>query len=177
MQTASFLIIGIFLIAFQTTVFQFLPSWLGSPDLVFILIAFLAYRFSALKGLLLTFLLGWMMDVISGIYLGTYLVEYLLFFVILNTLTLNSPLKESAYQVPMVGVFYYLVQFMLYFILSILVNDSMVVWSWSRMLRETIILTVATIPCFLLFNAFNEYLLKRKAIRRSSRKKAGNRYR
>lgn len=177
MQIVSFLIIGIFLITFQTTVLQFLPTWLGAPDLVFILIAFLAYRFEVLKGLLLTFLLGWMMDVISGIYLGTYLIEYLLFFIALNTLTLNSPLKESAYQVPLVGVFYYLVQFLLYFVLSIMVNDSMVVWSWSRVLRETIILTVATIPCFLLFNSFNEFLLTRKAMKRSTRKKAGNRYR
>lgn len=176
-QTGSFLIVGIFLITFQTTVLQFLPSWLGSPDLVFILIAFLAYRFEVLPGLLLSFIFGWMMDVISGIYLGTYLIEYLLFFVTLNTLTVNSPLKESAYQVPLVGVFYYLVQFLLYFILSIIANDSMAVWSWSRVLRETIILTVATIPCFLLFNSFNEFILKRKAIKRSSRKKAGNRYR
>jgi rod shape-determining protein MreD len=176
-QIVSFLIIGIILITFQTTVLQFLPTWLGAPDLVFILIAFLAYRFEVLKGLLLSFLLGWMMDVISGIYLGTYLIEYLLFFIALNTLTLNSPLKESAYQVPLVGVFYYLVQFLLYFTLSIMVNDSMVVWSWSRVLRETIILTVATIPCFLLFNSFNEFLLKRKAMKRSTRQKAGNRYR
>ncbi len=177
MQIVSFLLIGIFLITFQTTVLQFLPSWFGSPDLVFILIAFLAYRFEVLRGLLLSFLLGWMMDVMSGIYPGMYLVEYLLFFIALNTLTLNSPLKESAYQVPLVGVFYFLAQFLLYFILSIMVNDSMVVWSWSRVLRETIILTVATIPCFLLFNTFNEFLLKRKAMKRSSRKKAGNRYR
>ena len=177
MQIVSFLIIGIFLITFQTTVLQFLPSSLGSPELVFIRIAFLAYRFEVLKGLLISFLLGWMMDVMSGIYLGMYLIEYLLFFITLNTLTLNSPLKESAYQVPLVGVFYYLVQFLLYFVLSIMVNDSMVVWSWSRVLRETIILTVATIPCFLLFNTFNEFLLKRKAMKRSSRKKTGNRYR
>lgn len=177
MQAGSFLIIGIFLITFQTTVLQFLPSWLGSPDLVFILIAFLAYRFDVLKGIILSFILGWMMDVSSGIYPGMYLLEYLLFFIALNTLTLNSPLKESAYQVPLVGVFYYLVQFMLYFVLSIMVNDSMMEWSWSRVLRETIILTVATIPCFLLFNSFNEFIQKRKVVKRSSRKKTGNQYR
>ena len=177
MQTASFLVIGIFLITFQTTVLQFLPTWLGSPDLVFILIAFLAYRFEVMQGLFLAFLLGWMMDVISGIYPGTYLIEYLVFFIALNTLTLNSPLKESAYQVPLVGVFYYLVQFLLYFILSIMVNDSMVLWSWSRVLRETIILTVATIPCFLLFNSFYEFIIRRKAVKRTSRTKTGNRYR
>ena len=177
MQTISFLVVGIFLITFQTTVLQFLPTWLGSPDLIFILIAFLAYRFEVLQGFFLAFVLGWMMDVISGIYPGTYLIEYLLFFVVLNTLTLNSPLKETAYQVPLVGVFYYLIQFMLYFILSIMVNDSMVLWSWSRVLRETIILTVATIPCFLLFNSFYEFIASRKVAKRASRKNAGNRYR
>ena len=66
---------------------------------------------------------------------------------------------------------------MLYFILSIMVNDSMVLWSWSRVLRETIILTVATIPCFLLFNSFYEFIASRKVAKRASRKNAGNRYR
>ena len=177
MYLLSFLIIGMVLVAFQTTVLQIMPLWFGSPDLVFILVAFLAYRFDILRGLFLSFAFGWMMDVVSGIYPGTYLLEYLLFFVTLHVLTSNSPIKESAYQVPLVGASYFLVQFILYFILSMLVTDGLPAWSWSRLLRETIILTMATIPCFLLFNSFNEFMLKRRAVRRTSRKKTGNQYR
>jgi len=154
-----------------------LPAGLGSPDFVFILIAFVAYRFDLLRGMFLSFVFGWMMDVVSGIYLGTYLLEYLLFFTVLNALTGNSPLKESAYQVPLVGLFYFIVQILLYFTLTMMISDELPPWSWSRIVRETIILTVATIPCFLLFNSFNEYLVKRKAFRRSSRRGNGNQYR
>lgn len=177
MRIVSFLIVGIILIGFQISIFQTMPSWLGSPDLVFILVAFLAYRFDMLRGLFLSFALGWMMDVVSGIYLGTYLVEYLSFFVVLNMLTANSPVKESAYQVPLVGAGYFLCQLILYLILSVMITDEMQPWSWSRVVKETIILTVATIPCFLLFNNLNEYLLKRGNARRSLKRKTGNQYR
>ena len=177
MHIFSFLIIGMLLIGFQTTILQIMPLWLGSPDLVFILVAFLAYRFDILKGLFLSFAFGWIMDVVSGIYPGMYLVEDLLFYTGLHLLTVNSPIKESAYQVPLVGASYFLVQFVLYFLLSVMVTDGLPDWSWSRLLRETIILTMATIPCFLLFNRFNEYLLKRRTIRRNPRKKTGNQYR
>lgn len=177
MRTLAFAIVGMLLIGVQTTLFQAIPAWLGSPDLVFILVAFLAYRFEIFSGLFLAVLLGWMMDVVSGIYLGTYLVEYMIFFVALKLLALNSPIKESAYQVPLVGAFYFLVQFMLYLVLSILVVEALPPWSWNRVLRETIVLSVAAIPCFLLFNSLNESLVRRRAARRTVRKKSGNQYR
>ena len=173
----SFIIIGTLLVAFQTTVLRAIPTWLGTPDLVFILVSFLAYRFALLKGLCVVFILGWMMDVVSGIYLGTYLLEYLLYFTILHTLTVNSPIKESAYQIPLVGLSYFVIQFALYFVLSLMVEEGLPLWSWTRVLRETILLTVATIPCFLVFNSFNEFILKRGSVRRSRRKRAGNTFR
>jgi len=177
MITAIFLIIGMLMVSFQTTILQFFPSWLGSPDLVFVLVAFIAYRFDWLRGGFLAITLGWMMDVTSGIYLGAYLLEYLLVFVGLRTITANSPLRESAYQVPMVGLSYFIAQFLLYCVLSMTVGDSLAPWSWSEILRKTIILTVATIPCFLLFNSLFEYLQKRKAAARVAHRKGSNRFR
>lgn len=177
MQMISFIIIAVALVAFQTTVLRAVSSWLGAPDLVFILVSFVAYRFALLKGLGLVFILGWMMDVVSGIYLGTYLLQYLLYFMLLHTLATNSSIKASAYQVPLVGVSYFVIQFVLYFVLSLMVEDGLPLWSWSRVLRETILLTVATIPCFLLLNSCNEFILKRGSVRRSRRKPAGNTFR
>lgn len=177
MQTGAFLAVGIFLIVFQTTLLQSLPTWLGTPDLMFILVVFIAYRFDSMRGFFLAFLFGWMMDVVSTMYLGVFVLEYLLAFVVINTLTKNSPIKESAYQVPLVGLSYFVAQFLLYASLAMMVEETLAPWSWSRMLREAIIVTVATIPCFILFNSLFEFLLKRKTASRVARRKAGNRFR
>lgn len=177
MKVGAFLLVGVFLIVMQTTILQILPAWFGFPDFVFILIAFAAFRFNWLHGCLLAFTLGWMMDVVTGIYLGMFVVKYLIVFFSLNLLTQNSPVKEAAYQVPLVGISYFLVQFGFYAALTMASADLVSAWSWHRAARETIILMIATVPCFLLFNSLYEYLLKRRVMPRVVRKKGGNRFR
>ena len=177
MKVGAFLLVGVFLIVMQTTILQILPAWFGFPDFVFILIAFAAFRFNWLHGCLLAFTLGWMMDVVTSIYLGMFVVKYLIVFFTLNLLTQNSPVKEAAYQVPLVGISYFLVQFGFYAALTMASADLVSAWSWHRAARETIILMIATVPCFLLFNSLYEYLLKRRVMPRVVRKKGGNRFR
>lgn len=177
MKVTFFLLIGMFLIVVQTTVLQILPAWFGFPDFVFILVAFVAFRFDWLRGCLLSFMLGWMMDVVSGIYLGMFVIKYLMLFFILHLYTQNSPVKESAYQVPLVGVSYFLIQLGFYAALTLAAADLVSPWSWNRMAMETIILVIATIPCFLLFNSLYEYMLKRRTVTRVVRKRGGNRFR
>lgn len=177
MKTLAFLLIGIFLIVMQTTVLQILPDWFGFPDLIFILIAFVAFRFDWLRGCMLAFVLGWMMDVVSGIYLGVFAVKYVLVFFMLFLLTQNSPVKESTYQVPLVGVSYFVVQICFWVMLSMTSADLVSPWSWNRAGRETIILMIATVPCFLLFNSLYEYMLQRRVVTRVTRRRTGNRFR
>ena len=177
MRIVAFLLVGILLIVLQTTILQILPSWFGFPDLAFILIAFAAFRFDWLGGSLLAFMLGWMMDVATGIYLGMFVVKYLIVFFSLHLLTQNSPIKESAYQVPLVGGGYFLVQFGFYVVLTMGAADLVSPWSWNRAAQETIILMIATVPCFLLFNSLYEYLLNRRVVPRVTRRKEGNRFR
>lgn len=177
MRIAAFVLVGIFLVIIQTTILQILPSWFGFPDLIFILVAFAAFRFDWLRGSIITFSLGWMMDVVSGIYLGMYVVKYLVVFFILNLLTQNSPVKESAYQVPMVGVSYFLIQIGTYAALTLAAAELVSPWSWNRVAMETIILMIATVPCFLLFNSLYEYLLTRRVAPRVVKKRGGNRFR
>jgi rod shape-determining protein MreD len=177
MRIFTFLLVGMFLIVLQTTILQILPSWFGFPDLAFILIAFAAFRFDWLGGSLLAFMLGWMMDVVTGIYLGMFVVKYLIAFFSLHLLTQNSPVKEAAYQVPLVGGSYFLIQFGFYVALSMATADLVSPWSWNRAARETIILMIATVPCFLLFNSLYEYLLNRRVVPRVTRKRGGNRFR
>ncbi len=177
MKILAFLLIGMFLIVMQTTVLQILPDWFGYPDLIFILIAFAAFRFDWLRGCMLAFVLGWMMDVVSGIYLGVFAVKYVVVFFMLFLITQNSPVKEAAYQVPLVGVSYFISQLGFYVMLSITSADLVSPWSWNRVGRETIILMIATIPCFLLFNSLYEYLQQRRVMPRVARRKTGNRFR
>ncbi len=177
MLTSSFFVLGIFLIVIQTTLSQFLPTWLGRPDFVYILVAFFAYRFDWLRGLVLVYVLGWMLDVVSGLYLGTYILEYLLVFFSLKIVTENSPVKESAYQVPLVGISYFVVQMMFYFFYSIALPGTLPDWSWNRIVQETIILLVATVPCFFLYNSLFAFFQKRRLSQRLLRRRSGNQFR
>jgi rod shape-determining protein MreD len=177
MLTTFFFFLGIILIVVQTTVFQLFPMWLGRPDLVYILVAFTAYRFDWLRGFILVYTLGWMMDVVSGMYLGTYAFQSLLVFFGLKLFTENSPVKETAYQIPLVGLSYFFVQLGFFFFYSVVLPGTLPNWSWNRVMRETIILVVATIPCFLLFNSLFEYFQRRRLSRKLLRRKSGNQFR
>lgn len=172
-----FFFLGIAAAVVQTTLFQYFPTWLGRPDLIYILVSFAAYRFTWFRGLIFVFAMGWMMDVVSGIHLGAYPLQYVVVFFFLKTLTENSPLKETAYQVPLVGLSYFIMQMTFYFLYSILAPDTMPAWSWGRVIQETIILLVATVPSFLVFNAFYEFFNKRRVIHKVIRKRSGNQFR
>jgi len=158
----SFWVLGIVLIVVQTTLLQSLPLWLGRPDFLFIFVAFIAYRFAWIPGIALVFTLGWIMDVVAGIHLGLYPLTCLLTFSALKLLTIKSPIKQSTYQIPLVGVSYFLAQMLLYFVSSLVLPEDLPEWSWGVTLQRTTLLVAATIPLFLLFSGFYEYLQKRR---------------
>lgn len=177
MQIGVFFLLGVVAVVVQTTLFRYFPIWLGRPDLMYILVAFAAYRFDWFRGLIFVFILGWMMDVVSGIYLGTYPLQNVLVLSCLKILTENSPLKETTYQVPLVGVSYFIVQVILYFMYSFLIPDAIPDWSWGRVVQETIILVVTTVPLFLVYNAIFEFFNKRRVIHKVIRRNPGNQFR
>jgi rod shape-determining protein MreD len=170
----TFWVLGVALIVVQTTLLQSLPLWLGRPDFLYILVTFIAYRFPWIPGIVLVFSLSWIMDVVGGIYLGLYPMMCLLTFAGLRLLTNKSPIKESTYQIPLVGLSYFLVQIMFYFIYSMTLPEDLPEWSWGLALQRTALLVVAAIPLFLLFISLHEYLQKRrlraKTLRRRPRK-------
>ena len=172
MLTLCFIALGILLIVLETTLLQSFPSWIGRPDFVYILVAFAAYRFAWLPGLILTFTLAWVMDSLTGINLGVYPLGCLAVFVGLKAITTNNPLKESMCQIPLVGLSFFIVQLITYFLYSFTLPDFLPEWSWGRIFGETGILVVATIPCFLLLNGLSEYLQNRKLQPRNLRRKA-----
>lgn len=168
-----FFILGVLLIVAETSLFHLFPDVLGRPDLLFIVIVFAAYRFGWGSGLLYVYSLGWMMDVVSGIHPGIYPLQNIFIFSSLKILTENSPLKENTYQVPLVAFSYFFMQMLMYLLYSILSPETLLPWSWNRVIQETIILLLATIPVFILLNSLYEFFAKRRVIHRVLKKGAG----
>ncbi len=162
MLVISFWAVGVLLIVVQTTLLEYLSLSAGRPDLLFVLIAFIAYRFAWIPGILLVFSLSWVLDVVASIYLGLYPLVCLLLFAGLKTLTNKSPVKESTYQIPLVGVSYLLMQIFFYFINSLLLPDMLPEWSWIGVLQRTVLAVLAAIPLFILFNRLYEYFQQRR---------------
>lgn len=157
-----FWVLGIALIVFQTTLLQSLPEWFGRPDFLFIFVTFIAYRFAWIPGIALVFSLSWVMDVVTGIHLGFYPMMCLLTFTVLKLLTNKSPVKESTYQIPLVGLSYFLMQITVYFLYSVSLPEDLADWSWGLTLQKTGLLVVAAIPLYLLFSGLYDYLLRRR---------------
>lgn len=162
MMVFTFWVLGIVLIVVQTTILQSMPQWLGRPDFIFILVAFIAYRFAWIPGIVLVFTLAWVMDVVTGIYLGLYPLMCILTFTALKLLSSRSPIKETTYQIPLIGLSYFLVQMFLYFISSLSIAEDLSEWSWGITLQRTALLVAAAIPLFLMFASLYDYLLKRR---------------
>ncbi len=177
MTTLCFLLVGFILTAIQTTIFHYFPHWLGRPDLVFILVVFVAYRFSWATGLLLAFLLGWLLDVSSGVFLGTYPLLAVLVFSIVKFLRQNSSVKDTVFQIPLVGVSYFIVQCFFYLFFLMTQPEALPPWSWSRVVQETLIILVAAIPCFVFFNWLYEKLTTRRMASRRLKRSGGNQFR
>ncbi len=177
MVLLCFVLLGFVLVAVQTTIFHQFPHWLGRPDLAFVLLVFSGYKFAWLPGLLLAFSLGWLMDVTSGIFPGAYLLLVLVVFSLVKLLSQNSTVKEAVFQIPLVGMSYFIVQCVFYLFFSITQPGALAPWSWALVVRETFILLVASIPCFVIFTWFYEALTRRCSSVKSLRHGSGGRLR
>ncbi len=172
-----FLFLGATLLTIQTTIFTMLPSWMGNPDLLFLLIVFIAIRFDIFPGALLALFFGLMTDIFAGVFLGLYPVIYLLLFFLLQGLSRLLVIDETVHQAPLAAASYLLTSSSIFIFAAILAPDSPLVWSWRDIILETLILAVIAIPfyhfCALIYD------LARQDIRKQSflRPKSGNRFR
>ena len=177
MLVSVFFFLGVFLLILQTTLFQILPEWAGKPDLLFVLIVFLAIRVDVIKGAVLVLLFGLLMDIFSGIYLGLHPVIYLMLFFALNGITKHLAINESIHQVPLVVISYLLACNGIYIFASILSPDNDLVWSWSRLLLQIVILAIITAPLFKIYGWTLSLLENRSNLSSPWRKsKSGNRF-
>ncbi|MHB8810985.1 MAG: hypothetical protein ACYC9M_13395 [Desulfobulbaceae bacterium] len=151
MVVPVFILLGLFLVVLQTTVFMINPVWPAAPDLFYILVAYLAYRFDLLRGLLIIFPVSIAMDVFSGVILGLYPAICLTAFSLLKIMAVKMPVRESYYQIPFVGVSYLLVNKAVYLLLSFFEPDLLIPWSWHLMLLRVLLLILFAFPLFRFF--------------------------
>lgn len=151
MNIVKFIVVGLLLVILQTTVFVPRTTWLISPDLYFILVAYLSYRLEMTHSLLVLFPLACVLDVLCGTMLGYYALICFGGFFLFKAVVGKMPIRESLYQMPLIGAGYLVVHWLVYLLLEILQPGQMVPWSSWRMLIRALLVVVLAYPLFYLF--------------------------
>ncbi len=172
-----FMLLGLLLIVLQTTVFMLNPVWVASPDLYYILVAYLAYRFDLLRGLIIIFPLSWTLDVFSGVVLGTYPTICFGAFFLLKIMAAKIPVRESLYQIPLTGVSYLLISRIVHLGLSFFEPGAIAPWSWIDMGIRVALMIVLAFPLFRFFEFIYKRFQRTYIPYKMLRVRAGNRYR
>ncbi len=171
-----FLFLGMITLVFQTTLLQLVPSWLGRPDLMFLLIVFIACRAGIIKGAFVVLVMGFLMDVFSGIFLGLYPVIYLLVFAFIKGISRQIVINEFAYQIPLALISYLLVNTGMFIVSFMLAPDSPPQWSWRGIILQLVMLAVIGIPFFSFLENTMNHLGTGSMPRRLLGSKPGNRF-
>lgn len=172
-----FILFAVLAVVLQTSICLLSPVWLLAPDLYYILVAYLAYRFDLLRSLIILFFLGCMLDVFSGTVLGMYSLMCLSAFFLLRFISRKMPVNESLYQVPLIGVSFVAISWVAYVLLSLFEPGVLVEWSWWKMMVRTGLIVLFAYPLFRLFNATEQRLRKGVLTWRKVRVRTDNRYR
>jgi len=152
-----FLLLGIVILVLQTTFLQLLPDWLGKPDILFLLVVYVACQTDIFRGAFVIFLLGLLMDVFSGVFLGLYPVIYLLVLAFIKGISRKVAIDKFAYHVPLAVISYMFVGMGMYLFSFFLAPDSPPQWSWGTILLQLITLAVIGIPIFGIFDNIMDY--------------------
>jgi rod shape-determining protein MreD len=152
MLVISLLLLGVLLVVIQTTFCMPTPVWLPAPDFYFVLVGYLAYRLDLVRSLLILLPLGCILDVLSGTVLGMYSVICFSGFFLLRFASDKLPVRESLYQIPLLGLSYLIVSWGVYLLMQALGLSALIAWSSWKMLVRTFLVMAFSYPLFLLFD-------------------------
>jgi rod shape-determining protein MreD len=176
MRFFVFFLLGILFLSLQTTVFQSFPEWVGVPDLLFLLILFLALYFKPWPGAVLTVLFGFGMEVFSGYFLGLYVMAYLAVFFVVKGLAAHFALDALNHQPPLAALTYLFVNAFVYVSSLMLADGSLYPWGWGLMLQRALIVTILVIPVNRCLSIIAAWCDKRPKQRSLFGQKKGNYY-
>jgi rod shape-determining protein MreD len=162
MLLIAFIVLSLFLLVTQTVLFSFLPAWMGAPDLIFLLVVYLAYHYDFVKGAVLVFFMGLLLDIYSGILVGIYPTIYLVIFFFLKILSRHVA-NETTYQAPLVVISYLFNTSAIFIIASLFAPAAEIDWSWRAMLLQLLMLAIMVIPFFALCDRYASFVTKKMA--------------
>lgn len=171
-----FFLLGLSLLIIQTTLFSAMPDWLGRPDLLFIFIIFITVRLEIIQGAFLILLLGLIMDIFSGIFLGLYPVTNLILFFVIHFLSRRFIISELPQQIPLVLTCYLFTSTMIFISTAILEPENILPWNWKAIFFQMLLLAILTIPFFALYDFLLSLRNKPAVFRLFSSRQRGNRF-
>lgn len=171
MLLLGFWVLGVSIIVFQTTLVLDLPRWMQQPDFIFILSAYVAYKFPWFPALFLVFNFGWIMDIVVGTFPGYFSLSFLFSMLVLKILTYKNPFRESSSLIPYVGLSYFIVGLFLEFAYTIVLPEKTFDWSWNGAISRAMLVMVVTIVLFPLFNRYSEFIMRYRMRKKSFRTK------
>jgi rod shape-determining protein MreD len=150
MFSVAVVLCGMFLILLESTLLVEVPAWFGRPDLVFILVMWLAIRFDDLRELALAAVLGLMLDAASGPGNGIYPAAYTCtIFVTRLVLTRLNIDRNTHHALVMVGA--YLLFFVaMWFVTRI--SGLTMLFPWRQAIPETAAMVIISYPLTHLFD-------------------------
>ena len=171
-----FIILGAFLLVVQTTIFVRTPQWLGNPDLLFLLVLFMATKIDNYRGIILTMIFGLMMDTFSGFIPGLFPTVYLGLFVTIKYISRHVIIDEPTHQPPLAAACYLTSSGAIYLYMTIFNPSTDIFWSWRDLLLQMCILAVLSLPSFHLLDLLASKINSDRNPMFSSRTKSGNRF-
>lgn len=177
MLTLTFIITGLLLAAAQTTIFMPNPLWPAAPDLYYVLVAYTAYQFSLCQGVAILLPLSCVMDVYSGTVTGLHPAICCCGFFFLKFMTVRMPVRKSLYQLPLAAVSYLLVSWLEVLLLTLLLPDAGIAWSWPPMLFRASLVCCCAFPLFRCFAFLSRRLSSGPLPGRTRQAEAGNQFR
>ncbi len=157
MRSLFFFLLGTFLLVVQTSIFPALPKWLGKPDLLFMVMIFLALRMPVFQGGVLTLLFGLEMDIFSGVFLGLYPLIYLIIFLVVRLISKILAFGDVAQQIPLMVASYLFMTSGIFIGQSLLAPKGFLLWSWPDVFLRMLILAIMAVPMFFLLDHFFDF--------------------
>jgi len=177
MFVVTFFLLGLTLLITQTTLFSAMPDWLGRPDLLFIFIIFITVRLDVIKGALLVLMLGLIMDIFSGIFMGLYPVTNLILFFIVHLFSRRFILSDLPHQIPLVLTCYLFFNTMIFVSTAMLAPENILPWNWKAIFFQMLLLSILTLPFFSLYDFLLSLQNSPAFFRLFMRQPRGNRFR
>ena len=177
MLTLSFILVGLFLVLLQTTVLMPSPLWLASPDLYYILVGYLAYNFTFIRGMIVLLPVSMVLDVYSGTIIGMYPALCYLGYFLLKFMVAKMPVRKSLYQLPLIALSYLVVNWVLLLLLDFFQPQIIASWEWLPILFRVFLIYIFSFPLFRIFTFLDKKFRGKFSSPRLTRSLSGNQFR